>query len=495
MRHREIGFANGRQGAARRTAGKLAAMLLAAGLLLPWLLSASAAAETGKGTLMLAQNQGTVRSVVEFEATGLNPNKPAKLIWVTVDGSYELDGIYSFVGQRYMEREEVALAGTTDRVGRWSGSFKVPEGFGGDHTVYVRQDGERLAQNVYFVRPTFKMSPESGPVGTEITIEAEGIGWTTMESNWQLTYDNKFTGLISAVSTNGKATAKIRAAGPAGKHTLTIWHGYRGAAYLNHQQAPTAYLPVPTFEFEVTDGAADLTNAVEPVPAGGGGVVVPELRNKPNVKVAVSRDSGAVGDPVTLTAEGLPTGKPVELVWNTMAGSRVSGTGFAEKQIALGRSATDGEGKLTYPFAIPEDLGGVPHRIDVKVGGVVYGQAYVGIVPSIVGMEPASGPAGTAVEITLQGVGWTEFDNAFYMTYDNAYTGYMCGFNSQGTVKFTVVASGEPGTHLIDLYPGIYQGRQTTPNVYLAPQLTYGEDHPGTRIPAIRMSFNVTEES
>ena len=47
------------------------------------------------------------------------------------------------------------------------------------------------------------------------------------------------------------------------------------------------------------------------------------------------------------------------------------------------------------------------------------------------------------------------------MTYDNAYIGYMCSFNSQGTLEYEMVATGEPGLHLIDLYPGIYRWAQT----------------------------------
>jgi hypothetical protein len=46
---------------------------------------------------------------------------------------------------------------------------------------------------------------------------------------------------------------------------------------------------------------------------------------------------------------------------------------------------------------------------------------------------------------------------------------------------------------VIDLYPGIYQGPPTEPQqLYRLPQLTYADDHPGNRIPAIRVLFDVT---
>lgn len=476
-------------------------LILAAATFLVPLSPAAHADQTGEsfsvmtGKLHLDKAKGPVRSAIEFHAEGLEPNAPVKLIWMTVTGGYKLEGIYSFIKPEYTEKEIVLRAGVTDADGKWSGTVHAPEGFGGDHTLYVRQNGKHVAQNSFFVEPTFSISPASGPVGTEITIQAEGLGWVPMESNWQLTYDNKMTGLISAVSTNGKATAKIRAAGSVGKHTITIWHGYLGMAYLNHQQAPTGYLPVPTFSFEVTDDNPDLENYVEPIPASaaGGGVKMPELLYKPGVEVTLSKDAGIVGENVQLSAKGLPADKEVSFIWNTMRGSRVSGLGFAEHQFSLGKAKSDGTGGLDYEFLIPEDLGGVPHRIDLLIGEEIYGQAYLLINPSIVSITPTTGPSGTEVTIELNGVGWTEFDNAYYLTYDNAYTGYMCGFNTHGTVKFTMIVTGEPGYHIIDLYPGIYRGQQKTPDIYLAPQLTYEHDHPGTRIPAIRMGFEIKE--
>jgi hypothetical protein len=105
----------------------------------------------------------------------------------------------------------------------------------------------------------------------------------------------------------------------------------------------------------------------------------------------------------------------------------------------------------------------------------------------------AVGTGGHARDDSLEGVGWTEYDNIYVATYDNAYMGYACGFNSRGDVVINFTATGEPGTHLIDLYPGIYQGPPTEPQqLYRLPQLTYADDHPGNRIPALRFAFEVT---
>jgi hypothetical protein len=53
-------------------------------------------------------------------------------------------------------------------------------------------------------------------------------------------------------------------------------------------------------------------------------------------------------------------------------------------------------------------------------------------------------------------------------------------------------AAGSVGTHLIDLYPGIYQGSDEDQQLYRLPQLTYADDHPGHKIPALRFAFDVT---
>jgi hypothetical protein len=56
-------------------------------------------------------------------------------------------------------------------------------------------------------------------------------------------------------------------------------------------------------------------------------------------------------------------------------------------------------------------------------------------------------------------------------------------------------ASGEPGWHFIDLYPGIYKGKEIRPNNFRMPQLTYAQDHPGEDLPAFHFAFKVTPES
>ena len=170
----------------------------------------------------------------------------------------------------------------------------------------------------------------------------------------------------------------------------------------------------------------------------------------------------------------------------------MSGNGYAPQQTAIGKVEVAKDGRIEFPLIVPEDLGG-QHALELRDGRKPVGRIYFAIETSIVSMTPTSGPAGTPVTIHLKGVGWTEYDNIYAATYDNAYMGYACGFNTQGDVVINFKAAGEPGEHLIDLFPGIYQGPpKETQLLYRIPQLTYADDHPGNKIPALHFKFEVT---
>jgi hypothetical protein len=88
-------------------------------------------------------------------------------------------------------------------------------------------------------------------------------------------------------------------------------------------------------------------------------------------------------------------------------------------------------------------------------------------------------------------------DNTVAVTYDNASIGYACAFNTNGDVTMNLVASGHPGTHLIDIYPAIYKGKDRVPLNYQTPFLTYARDFPalalGYRLPAYRLAIEIVE--
>ena len=339
-----------------------------------------------KDNIELSNIRGEIGERVDFTVADLTPNEATELVWIAVDGKYLIEDLYVVNGVDYSESDLILAEGTADADGKFTGSFEVPDGFGWDHTVRVKQKGQIIGQTNYTVVPVFEILPKSGPIGTEVTIKAKGIGWSTYMRNWQVTYDNKYTGIMSAVSTNGSAEGVIRAAGTPGEHVISIRTGYLGMPYINQTQSPRKNKPTPDLVFTVTDEApVNVENRVEEIPvAADGGVEMPALTSKDNVKVNLSIEEGVVGAPVTLTANDLPKDAEVELIWNTMVGSRVSGLGFEGQFETLDTVKTDAKGQLTYDFTVPDDLGGIPHRLDVKVGDDIYGQAYLRILPSIV---------------------------------------------------------------------------------------------------------------
>jgi hypothetical protein len=435
-----------------------------------------------------AAAKAVVGTEIDASADGLPPRTTVDVAWQTVKGGWVVEDYFHFRGKKFSETTTSIGQFATDADGRLTARFRIPEDYGGVHEVIVSDHGVPLAQGGVEVSQTFEMSPAQGPVGTPIELRVTGLGWRTMESTWVINWDNQEVGWVSATDTRGTAVARFRATGPVGEHHLRVLTGYMGQGYLNHEQAPNAYLPRPAFTFRVTPGrvaphAFAETYAKQPVPAS-------EAVNEDGA-ISVTPTQGPVSSKAALAARGLPANTPVSIVWGTQEGSRVSGNGFAPKEVELAKLTIGADGRLDMPVTIPDDLGG-RHSLSIRSGTTTLARTYFVIQTSVVSMSPMSGPPGTPVTIHLKGVGWTDYDNIYIATYDNGYMGYACGFNSQGDVVVNFTATGAPGTHLIDFYPGIYQGPEGMQQLYRLPQLTYADDHPGNHIPALRFAFEVT---
>ena len=452
--------------------------------------AASPAPTSQIATLDLAYDKpAIVGAVAHATASGLSAGKTVDLTWGTVTGGWVVEDYYHFRGKKYSETTKLLGQFPVDASGRLNARFVVPDDYGGVHEVIALVDGKPVAQTAINVTQTFAMTPASGPVGTPIELKVTGLGWRTMESTWVVNWDNQELGFVSAAATRGSAVARFRATGPAGDHIVKLYTGWQGLGYLNYEQSPVAALPRPQFTFRTTPGATPDVAYAEPYQ--------PQAIPKTEASIAGARltltpTQGPVGTRAVLKGEGFAPGKSMRLVWETSVGSRVTDGGFTPQENEIGEITTDVHGRIDRTLAIPDDLGGL-HGLAVRRGDDLVARAHFVIETSIVDVSPRSGPAGTPVTIHLKGVGWTEYDNIYVATYDNAYMGYACGFNSHGDVVINFTATGEPGAHLIDLYPGIYQGPPTEPQqLYRLPQLTYADDHPGNKIPAIRVTFDIT---
>ncbi len=425
---------------------------------------------------------------VEVSAEGLPPNRTLDLIWGTVSGGWVVEEYYRFRGKRFANATRVLSQVAVGADGRAASRFKIPEDYGGVHEVFLTENGVPLAQGGVDVSQTFEMFPTEGPVGTPIEIRVKGLGWRTLESTWVVNWDNHEVGWVSATDTRGSAVARFRAAGGIGEHQVKLYTGYMGQGYLNHEQAPNSYLPRPGFVFRITPGNVAAPAFAEPYQKQP---VPPAATTSGGGSLSISPTQGPVRTRASLKGSGLPANTLVSLVWETQAGNRVSGGGFAPQDNEITKLTVGADGRIDIPLTVPDDLGGL-HAISIRSGDQTLARTHFVTETSIVGMSPTSGPVGTPVSIHLKGVGWTDYDNIYVVTYDNAYMGYACGFNSQGDVVVNFTAAGSPGVHLIDFYPGIYQGPEGGQQLYRLPQLTYADDHPGNRIPALRFAFEVT---
>ncbi len=439
------------------------------------------------GKFSLDPARGPWDTPVTATASGLRPATKYDLAWTTGKVQWKLsDDRSKFLGRDARTVQNVLQSVTTDATGAFKATFAVPRGFGYAHDVMVVDETKVIRNKSLFdVDMVTTITPTSGPVGTPITIEVKGIGYQSYQNSFQLAYDNAYTGWVSSLTTDGYAKFVIPATGNVGVHIITLGHSEFGAPYMNPNQQPVvASRPFPHIAFTVTDGAA-----VKPTAAETQGFA--QIAARPVAQGIWSAPYGAaVGTPATLNGKALAANSEIEMLWTTMVGNR-SVTGFEERTKTLTKVKTDATGSFVWAFPIPDDLGGT-HTVTAKLGDTVVAKTSVYILASAFPLSVDRGPSGTKTTLNLKGVGWTETEQIYHVVYDNAFAGYACAFQSSGDLTIFLTASGAPGWHYIDMYPGIYQGTEVRPANYKMPQLTAAADHPGEPMPIFRFAFFIT---
>jgi hypothetical protein len=436
------------------------------------------------GKLAVAPLHGPAGTPLTVTGDGFGAGRKIELVWRTVDGKWKATkGEYH--GRAYKPVGYRIAAVTTEAAGTFSVRFAAPDDFGFVHDI-VAQQGERLlTQTGFSLDMTLRVTPETGAPGTLIAIDVAGIGWRELENSWMLVYDNGFTGWVSAVTTRGAAHVTIPATGGPGTHVLQLIHGEFTFPYMNPQQNPVPDRPRFRATFRVTPGEPVLPPPVErQAQASVRGLAAPG-------GLVPSRAFGGIAQPLVVAGQNFTPGKKYRLDWTTVTGNRVAQGGWDDSAKPVAEAVADAAGKIAFRFTVPDDLGGA-HGLVVKDAGTERRGSYW-ITPSALPLASDRAVQGTTIALHLKGVGWSETANIYHVVYDNAYVGYACGFNSQGDVTVDLPATGEPGWHFIDLYPGIYKGEETRPNNFRIPQLTYAADHPGEDLPAFHYAVRVTE--
>ena len=449
------------------------------------------------GTFELMPKHGAIGSTVAAEGTGYDADTELTLAWQGFSGAWLIDDKdpANYKGREYAE-ELLTLGSTrTDASGAFHTTFTVPDGFGFGHDVRVVEAGVVRNQATFKVDMEVSVSATSGPLGAPIEIHAQGIGISALHSSWLLTYDNHFTGWLSAVTTRGHARFTVPATGGPGVHVLKIVHGSFTFPYLNMQQSPDPTRPTFTFLYTVTDGPPVLPPAAETQAVVA--EVSPAAPSGSGPALWFDRAEATPGARVTLRGRGLPAGASLEFGWRTQIGVDTqmiggSGESRAEADWPLGSVTADAQGAFQLPVEVPEDKGGA-HVVTATRDGEALAATVLRVRPSAAAIEPAEGPVGTVITLNLSGIDDTDTGKIYMLAYDNAMLGYSCSVTSQGDITIFLPATGAPGWHFIDLYPGIYKGKDLEGVYnYRIPQLTYADDHPGERLPAFRFAFLVT---
>jgi hypothetical protein len=441
-----------------------------------------------------------VGTPIVFSSGGLPPNTAVDVIWETANVRYLMDTppeSVDFWGREVSKIHVRLAAGRTDAQGNFELKTKVPEDYGALHDIYVVANGKRIAKGGFLITRHYTVSPRRGPVGTPITIKVTGLGAMPYHAAASLMWDNMFLGTVTSTTTRGSSTVQIRAAGPPGRHVIDFVPSGSGNPFLNIEQSAISWLGSKRVVFTTTRD----NGPTKPSIAWPRKVTLPAAERHrlgvttvAGVSAGLSSQSGPVLSRVTLRASGLKPG-PVQLGWVTARGTR-TGAGFQLGTLPLGSATAAANGSVDTTIQIPDDLGGW-HAIELVQGGTVVATMPYYVDISIVSVSPRRVKAGQVVTVHLKGVGWTEIDNILAVTYNNGYVGYACGFFSAGDVKLRLVARGQPGTQLIDLWPTIYKQKGNDIWDGRWAFLSYRSDFPalalGYRIPHIRASFEIVK--
>jgi len=470
--------------------------------------------------LTVTPNQGIVGSPMVVSGAGLPASTLLQMTWGTASGTWVADvqpSSVNYLGTSITKFNVNMTTVTTDANGTFSFSTTVPSDFGGVHDIYVVQNGTALGHGGYQTTRSLKISPTSGPIGTPITITYTGMGATLYTAGAAVHWDNSMAGEMQALWTRGTGIVTIRAAGPRGIHYVNVGDAI-GVTYMNIIQSPVPYANGGSLPFEVTRDSgvgtpsATFPAAVQPTTTLRTTLSTVGLDPNTQATMTLSQPSGNILTKVNVKTSKVATDGTYQIVWSTVVGNRVNCTGtcWAFNSIPLG-TATVLNGSSSTDVTIPDNLGGW-HVIQMVKGSVIEAQApfYVkeSIMPfydskgKVIGMgvakfDPSTSPDsvargqagdptttfknGEAFTISIKGVGWTQLDNTLAVTYDNNYIGYGCGFNSNGYMVVKMIATGAPGTHIIDLHPLLYTNQPSFANTPygMLPVLSSDRDFPG----------------
>jgi len=481
------------------------------GLLLFFSMAGPTYAATASPFLSVSPTTAPVGAKIAISGQNLTPNTSLLLEWSTATTTWNVGdpgtptatSVPEVLGITSVPSEEILGNVATNATGSFSQTVAVPVDNNGAHVIGVFAAGAKTAsaQATFTLEPSFRFSPSSGPVGTPITVYASGLGARLYASAYHVLFDNNYLGYMTGMTTHGQANFTFDVTGVVGLHTISVYNGYPGPAYLNSNQAPasvsiTSYDPplIPFHgQFNITASAPAAASSFTPqATVIRPQVILPQVTATSGERMTVTPNVAPVGTVVNVTGLGFPPNTTTPLGWATHIGSHV--VGFAAITESLRNVTTNSAGSFSFTMKVPYDLGGLHNITAPAVAKNGNATLYIERSASI---SATQGPEGSLVDVTMTGLGWTYQDNIAAVDYDNSFMGYVCGFNTNGNITLHLPVTGAPGYHTIDLYPANYLG-PTAPNsssiaIYRYPILT-PYDGPA-QVPLFHFSFLITGDS
>ncbi|WP_418281705.1 hypothetical protein [Halorubrum sp. DTA98] len=216
-------------------------------------------------------------ATLEITPTSGQPGTEATIVGREFPADTEVDLIwYTHVGNRVAGNPitpeplpDLLPSVTTDEDGAFEIDVTIPRGMGATRPITAAVDGHEVAVTGFVMQPDIvDVSPQKGPVGTDIEIELTGIGWPTYENAYFFVYDNRPLGYVCGVDMEkhgeGIVRTIIQATGEPGYHFIDVYPSFfetqedlpdfEQKAHLSYRENhPVRSLPALHFTFEVTE--------------------------------------------------------------------------------------------------------------------------------------------------------------------------------------------------------------------------------------------------
>lgn len=168
------------------------------------------------------------RSAIHVKGQNCPPETELSLHWIDITGDRVTEVQPGVFGTGFDEMRRQLASVTTDADGRFAATV-VPESVqGGAHPIELRHGDERLTYTyVVISRRAHPLQRKAGPVGTQISTEIDGVGWTEHENEVAITYDNSYLGYACGADLIGKVVPKFRATGRPGYHFIDVYPTFR----------------------------------------------------------------------------------------------------------------------------------------------------------------------------------------------------------------------------------------------------------------------------